>query len=180
MTRLEEMKDLPRVELPADVLDDGHNRIAGLLDLIHDCFNPSSLVVEIGTGMGVSTEVFALTVGRVITIDPYFPGSERWRDAAIKVCRRYPDKITQCFDKSAVVCRTIQNGSVDGVYIDGDHHFESVRDDILRWLPKLKPDGWMCGHDYIARPKYNFGIIEAVNACFGKPRKVYSDFSWVA
>jgi len=41
-----------------------------------------------------------------------------------------------------------EDGSVDFVYIDGDHSYKGAARDILAWLPKLKADGWMGGHDY--------------------------------
>lgn len=40
------------------------------------------------------------------------------------------------------------NGSVDWVFIDGDHTQKQVASDILEWWPKLKHERWMGGHDY--------------------------------
>lgn len=42
--------------------------------------------------------------------------------------------------------------SVDVVWVDGDHHYESVKADILAWFPKLKPGGWMGGDDWAMAP----------------------------
>jgi hypothetical protein len=36
----------------------------------------------------------------------------------------------------------------DWVYIDGDHRYEPVAEDIRHWWPKLKPGGFLCGDDY--------------------------------
>ena len=183
MTRLEEMKDMDRVPLLPDFPNDLHNRIAGLLDMIHDCFTESSVIVEIGTGLGVSTEVFALTVGLVHTCDPYFEDGLHWRDKAVEVCSRYPIKITQHIDFSENVCKLFPDRSVDGVYIDGAHQYKPVYDDIVRWLPKIKTGGWVTGHDHITdktrKEKYGFGVIEAVRDALGGPDKTYSDSSWV-
>lgn len=41
----------------------------------------------------------------------------------------------------------IQNESLDFVFIDADHSTESVRQDLEWYLPKLKPNGWIIGHD---------------------------------
>jgi predicted O-methyltransferase YrrM len=34
------------------------------------------------------------------------------------------------------------------VFLDGDHSLEAVRADIRAWLPKIKLDGCLAGHDY--------------------------------
>lgn len=42
----------------------------------------------------------------------------------------------------------VEDGSLDFVFIDADHSMEGVRDDIMAWQRKLKPSGWMIGHDF--------------------------------
>ena len=37
-------------------------------------------------------------------------------------------------------------GNTDMVFIDGDHSYESVKEDIVTWLPKT--NRLICGHDY--------------------------------
>lgn len=44
---------------------------------------------------------------------------------------------------------TIPDGSLDFIFIDGDHTYEGCKKDILCWLPKLKGSGWIIGHDYL-------------------------------
>lgn len=58
--------------------------------------------------------------------------------------------------------------SIDLCYIDGDHSYLSVLNDIKSWWPKIKKGGWMFGHDY-QNSKHNNTLIEvksAVNAWF--------------
>jgi predicted O-methyltransferase YrrM len=38
--------------------------------------------------------------------------------------------------------------SVDFVFIDADHSYESVKKDIEAWLPKIRKNGIISGHDY--------------------------------
>ena len=39
-------------------------------------------------------------------------------------------------------------GSLDFVYIDGDHRFPAIAADIYEWYPKVKKGGVISGHDY--------------------------------
>ena len=69
---------------------------------------------------------------------------------------------------SLEAARNIENGSLDFVFIDADHSYEGCKADIEAWLPKLKPDGLLSGHDY-DHPGYKlFGVKRAVDE-IGKP-----------
>ncbi len=48
----------------------------------------------------------------------------------------------------------------DLVFLDGDHGYEAVSNDIRAWWPKIAPGGWIGGHDY--RSDMDVGVIEAV------------------
>lgn len=36
---------------------------------------------------------------------------------------------------------------LDFIFIDGDHSEKGVREDIEAWMPKIKENGWILGHD---------------------------------
>jgi hypothetical protein len=59
---------------------------------------------------------------------------------------------------SAEVGRMFQDEFFDFVYIDADHTYKSVKEDIATWFPKVKAGGIMSGHDY----KEGMGVIQAV------------------
>ena len=40
------------------------------------------------------------------------------------------------------------DNSLDFVFIDASHEYEDVKNDIEWWLPKIKKDGIISGHDY--------------------------------
>jgi predicted O-methyltransferase YrrM len=60
---------------------------------------------------------------------------------------------------SLEAAKYFNDGEVDFVFIDGAHDYDNVKADIAAWLPKLKPDGILAGHDYCANYP---GVIKAV------------------
>jgi len=54
--------------------------------------------------------------------------------------------------------------SVDWVYIDGNHTYEFVLEDLRSWYPKVRPGGLVAGDDY-DRPGawWGDGVTKAVN-----------------
>lgn len=48
---------------------------------------------------------------------------------------------------SEKAAKTIEDKSLDFVFIDADHSKEAVLQDIDLWLPKLRVGGWLLGHD---------------------------------
>lgn len=58
-----------------------------------------------------------------------------------------------------------EDKSLDFVFIDADHTYESVSKDISAWLPKVKPGGIIAGHDFSNQYP---GIIQAVIDHFEK------------
>jgi len=56
----------------------------------------------------------------------------------------------------------------DVIYIDGDHSYQGVKRDLQLALKKVRPGGFICGHDYemnMVRAKscYDFGVKRAVD-----------------
>lgn len=86
---------------------------------------------------------------------------------------------------SADAARHFADGSVDFVFLDADHVYPRIYEDIQAWLPKVKPGGIIAGHDY-NHP--HDGVIQAVNEILGnRVVRIPSDnanepdfFSWKA
>lgn len=65
------------------------------------------------------------------------------------------------------VVNRFADGSLDWIYIDGNHTREAVARDLRLWMPKIAAGGLVLGHDYArhdAALSQNFGVVEAVNA----------------
>ena len=59
--------------------------------------------------------------------------------------------------------RDFENKSLDFVYIDANHKFDSVIQDIIQWTSKVKRGGIVAGHDYHYYRK-GYGVVMAVKA----------------
>lgn len=68
-------------------------------------------------------------------------------------------------ETSMEALRHFQDDSLDFVYIDGNHDFLNVTQDLHYWLKKVRPGGIISGHDYVRYPfkKYNH-VKKAVQA----------------
>lgn len=55
-----------------------------------------------------------------------------------------------------------KNQSLDFVFLDGDHSYAAVHEDILAWAPKVKSGGFIGGHDY-GPPGLFPGVARAVH-----------------
>lgn len=66
---------------------------------------------------------------------------------------------------SAEAAKDFEDNSLDFIFIDGNHGFAHVVNDINNWAPKIKSGGIISGHDYLKRkdPKWGMGVVQAVN-----------------
>lgn len=69
--------------------------------------------------------------------------------------------------KSMDAVHQFADGSLDFVYIDGNHAYDFVKADITEWSKKVRPGGIVSGHDYCRprnRARWQFQeVIRAVN-----------------
>jgi hypothetical protein len=67
---------------------------------------------------------------------------------------------------SAPMLATLPDNYLDWAFIDANHSYSAVCEDLAAALPKMKPGGVISGHDYINTPHWNdlnYGVVEAVD-----------------
>ena len=70
--------------------------------------------------------------------------------AAIENTAGYEDRCIMIRASSEISSKMFADESLDFVYIDANHAYEFVVEDINLWYPKVRVGGYICGHDYIA------------------------------
>jgi predicted O-methyltransferase YrrM len=133
------------------------------------------IVVEIGSWTGTSS--VALSEGikkycpnaKLFCVDIFsqeyyatVPGLEMGtkiniREAFEKRMKPYPHVTIQ--DESLKAVLQFKDESIDFVFIDSNHKYDYVKEDIGAWFPKVKKGSIMCGHDYCSEYQ---GVIRAV------------------
>lgn len=155
----------------------------GLIDMCEKYLKQDHVLVEIGAYAGEGTVILSKYVKKVVSVDPWQNGYDSFDDASNTTEQAeaaYDERVknlpnVQKFKgKSEDWVSAFDDESLDVVYIDGDHRYESVKKDLQIWLSKVKKGGIISGHDY-----GRVGVTEAVDEVIGKPLEVFNDGSWV-
>lgn len=97
---------------------------------------------------------------------------QKYYEDLIKYCEKNKrGNIIKDYSVNAAEC--IDDISLDFVFIDGDHSYEGVKKDISAWLPKIKKDGYIIGHDI-----HFDGVKRAVTELLGYNYQIADDFLW--
>ena len=154
--------------------------------------NQQEKFVEIGVWTGMSVSYAAVEImksGKQITLDAVdsWETAEGWTNENYLKEMVQTQNIYQQFIDNTESVRHVINpvkmASVEAsklygdeslffVYIDGNHTYDFVKEDIIHWLPKVKKGGYIGGHD-IDNPEWP-GVRQAVNEMFGEDSiKIY-------
>lgn len=126
---------------------------------------PNGKGVEVGTFTGeFSKEIMELWGGTLYMVDVWSPlNNNEYNDssnhgnfqkgaifgAAIDNISGYENRAIMIRANSEKASEIFADESLDFVYIDANHAYDYVVQDIQLWYPKIKPGGCLCGHDYI-------------------------------
>lgn len=156
---------------PIEIRDYGRDNLAELF-----CELGFKNIVEVGVCHGAYSEVLlkANPQAQVYGVDPFIPHKE-YKDYQLRstiegyhanarnLLDKYPN-YTLIEEMSVEAAKDFEDGSLDAVYLDGNHRYEFVVADLYAWLPKIRKGGIISGHDYakIKRPT-NTHVYQAIN-----------------
>jgi hypothetical protein len=124
------------------------------------------ICVEVGTWQGGFTEsilskpevikVFCVDPYRHFTNDEYPDGmndlsqiefDSLFNKVKTGLSSRFGDKVQFIRKLSVEGSKHFEDESLDFVYIDGNHDYKYVLEDLKAWYPKVKTGGFLCGDD---------------------------------
>jgi len=125
---------------------------------------PGGVFVEIGSWLGMSTsilgDVAAGAGAKVFAIDTWAGSESTWQEGRVRgrslfdaFCANMEalgllgSAVIPIVSRSDRCTELLAPGTVDLLFIDGDHRYAGVRADIAQWAPKVRPGGIICGHD---------------------------------
>lgn len=167
------------------------NRRTFLLEHIRQ--NGFSRGVEIGVRTG-DTSFFLLRECpklRMFLVDNWEPGQRNtnWkkRPEAYEDCwNRFQQSLkeqTRHVQNRAILLKMdsvdaaaeVEDESLDFIFIDADHKYQSVKEDIIAWFPKVRLGGLISGHDYGGPFK---GVKKAVDEMLDNVQTTGYDEVW--
>lgn len=134
-------------------------------------------IVEIGAWCGRSTVVLLESCKQfVVTVDNWdfnlmrpYGNAEQARKTFWENVRKHPRyQDLYVLGMDSKLAAMVIPGRYDMVFIDANHSYEAVLEDIQLWLPKTKH--LICGHDYSDNW---FGVKKAVAEVFGNDFSIY-------
>ncbi len=134
-------------------------------------FNLNGKGVELGTFKGeFSNKILNSWTGKLYMVDVWRPLSDDEYDDmsnhknhidaysnVIHNIRGFEDRAFMLRMKGEYASELFEDESLDFVYIDANHTYQGVKDDINLWFPKVKKGGLLLGHDYLPSRMYKEG-----------------------
>lgn len=156
-----------------------------LIEILKD--RPHEVGCEVGVYKGITTSSLLNSlngINRYYVVDPWedYKGYEKlghdktkWN----KAVRQFFEN-TYDFKSKVIIMRMMSNEAVkhikdeslDWVFIDANHKYEFIEENINIWVPKVKVGGVVSGHDYKnpKEKKRGWGITRAVKEMVPKEK----------
>lgn len=142
---------------------------AGTYDYTVNFFNENKQLkigceVGIAGGNHIKTLLENTKIEKIYGVDPYiktswdmdlfldvdniYGGFDRLYEEVVDMLSVYDDRVEVIRKTSQKAASNFKNESLDFVFIDAMHTYEDCLDDIKIWEPKVKPGGFVMGHDW--------------------------------
>jgi hypothetical protein len=144
---------------------------------------PNGKGVEIGVFKGeFSKEILNSWTGTLYMVDVWRGLDDGYDDSSnqhnhtnaymetMKNIKGFEDRGVMIRTSSEEASKLFLDESIDFIYIDANHAYDYVKEDIKFWFPKLKKGGLFSGHDYLTIDWYN----EPIYHPNGKDRYIYT------
>lgn len=143
--------------------------IVSMLQQIQRRRNDRQRMAEVGVWQGVTSRwlLSCMPFLHMTLVDPWVTGGTEnnpdWKDSfagcpqdqierQFEIVRelvdQFPGRVNIHRMMSTLAAPLVPDGSLDLVFIDGDHSYDGVRKDIAAWKSKVRPGGFLAGHDY--------------------------------
>ena len=130
---------------------------------------PKGKGVEVGTFKGsFSNQIMNNWSGTLYMVDVWRPLESGYDDSsnhgrydggvytdAMENIKGFEDRAIMVRATSEIASNMFNDNSLDFVYIDANHAYDYVVQDIELWYPKVKKGGFICGHDYLGLDWYD-------------------------
>lgn len=192
LLKLNREDTLSVAELKAEGLWDKHYISAiGLIPLLQN-LGSDIKGLEIGVCRGENVTRFLEDCPNIVhidAVDPFMayddpnggmdqPMMDTFHALTTKNFSAFADRVTLHRMRSVEFARTVPDNFYDYVFIDGDHSYAAVRDDIAAWYPKVKTGGLFCGHDVLVKDVQR-AIVEFRDAhCITTPVQLCKNTVW--
>lgn len=138
---------------------------SAFLEEVREHIGAEAEAVEVGVLTGLySSQILRRLSPRILhLVDPWERQSRReysdfhtWTQGRWNIARRACERRLQKFSdrvvfhqaKSIDIVEEFGDGSLDFVYLDGNHRYSSVLEDLEAWVKKVRRGGILAGHDF--------------------------------
>ncbi len=124
--------------------------------------------VEIGVDKGRTTfHLLNNTDLKLYFIDPYIGRDDRCQEITEQLAK-FPN--ANFLRMTSSEAANVVPDELDFVFIDGDHSYEGVKEDLEKWVPKVRSQGLVMGHDW---NHYRPGVVQAGYEYLSRYRELF-------
>ena len=137
-----------------------------------DVLPKGGTIAELGVDQGdFSREILDRCQPRHLALVDWWSTARYGEDKKKAVFARFQKQLQDgsmsiTLGNSVEVAKEFDDARFDCVYIDTSHNYPVTKAELLAYAPKVKPGGFLAGHDYVIgnwRGRIRYGVIEAVH-----------------